>query len=580
MHKRGTPNKKARKDTAGQTNLSCFLLPSSRPTLPDASLQSLNAAATSSTLPFNKRPLIVVKNQSASLTTCCDDSSGTLHLPLKATEFVGLSLEQRATFLAVWRGQNVFFSGCAGSGKSHLLRLFRNYLPPDSTFFCASTGLAAVNIGGTTLHSWAGAGLGEGTITEVLKKIRRSREALQRWRVCKVLVVDEISMIAGDFFDKLEQIARVIKKNGRAFGGIQVVIAGDMLQLPPVKSTTPIFMSDAWKRVIQLEILLKQGFRQKDDPEWLVLLDDLRVGKLSAENEVKLRASSEHNLDGPIVASKLYPRTMQVDTENRTRLQSIRTPAVQFSCLDKGDSSIHVELLRKHCPAASLVELKKGAQVLLLKNLDTDRGLCNGLRGRVLDFVPIANQGAILNWTASVHDSQGNELKNAFPGYVEIGVDITAPYTLKNNKRAGVGGECLSSPGAPLLLPRVLFENGVVCVIEPHAYDIMEGLHTKATRLQIPLMLAWATSIHRCQGMTLSKAEIDAQGMFENGQLYCSLSRVATFKGVRLLNFTRDALKFDERCVQFYDDMEKRTANHVESVLAATQLVFTEDPEQ
>lgn len=188
---------------------------------------------------------------------------------------VFLSEEQRKVLnLVADEGKSVFFTGSAGTGKSVLMREIiavlrkRFQREPDRVAVTASTGLAACNIGGVTLHSFGGIGLGKEDVPTLVKKIKRNQKAKLRWQRTKVLIIDEISMVDGDLFDKLEAIARSIRNNGRPFGGIQLVITGDFFQLPPVPDSGRVakFAFDAatWTTSINHTIGLTQVFRQKD----------------------------------------------------------------------------------------------------------------------------------------------------------------------------------------------------------------------------------------------------------------------------------------------------------------------------
>ena len=188
---------------------------------------------------------------------------------------VFLSDEQRLVLnLVAEQKRSVFFTGSAGTGKSVLLReaikvLREKYKrESDRVAVTASTGLAACNVGGVTLHSFAGIGLGKEAVPELVKKIKRNQKAKLRWMRTKVLIIDEISMVDGDLFDKLEAIARAIRNNGRPFGGMQLVITGDFFQLPPVPDYGRVskFSFDAatWNTSIEHTIGLTQVFRQKD----------------------------------------------------------------------------------------------------------------------------------------------------------------------------------------------------------------------------------------------------------------------------------------------------------------------------
>ena len=144
-----------------------------------------------------------------------------------------LSEEQLKIINLVVSGKSVFFTGSAGTGKSFLLRRIIGMLPPETTYCTASTGAAACLIGGTTLHSFAGIGTGCGSIEQCITQASRDHKATH-WKRCQVLIIDEISMVDGVYFDKLEAVARAVRKSKKPFGGIQLVICGDFLQLPPV----------------------------------------------------------------------------------------------------------------------------------------------------------------------------------------------------------------------------------------------------------------------------------------------------------------------------------------------------------
>lgn len=229
---------------------------------------------------------------------------------------VFLSDEQKLVLnLVAEQKRSVFFTGSAGTGKSVLLRetikvLREKYKrEADRVAVTASTGLAACNVGGVTLHSFAGIGLGKEAVPELVKKIKRNQKAKQRWLRTKVLIIDEISMVDGDLFDKLEAIARSIRSNGRPFGGIQLVITGDFFQLPPVPDYGRVskFSFDAatWNTSIEHTIGLSQVFRQKDpgasahaiDSRCLLtivvfanMLNEMRLGRLTPKSINAFRA--------------------------------------------------------------------------------------------------------------------------------------------------------------------------------------------------------------------------------------------------------------------------------------------------
>ena len=156
-----------------------------------------------------------------------------METPLVNPRLSSLSDEQLRVVDQVRHGESVFFTGSAGTGKSYLMRRIIGMLPPDTTYPTASTGAAACLIGGTTLHSFAGIGTGSGSVEQCITQASREHKA-KHWRKCKCLIIDEVSMVEGDYFDKLEAVARAVRRSKEPFGGIQLVLCGDFLQLPPV----------------------------------------------------------------------------------------------------------------------------------------------------------------------------------------------------------------------------------------------------------------------------------------------------------------------------------------------------------
>jgi ATP-dependent DNA helicase PIF1 len=233
---------------------------------------------------------------------------------------ISLSHEQQKVLdLVVNQSKSVFFTGSAGTGKSVLMRaiiaeLRKKYKrEADRVAVTASTGLAACNVGGVTLHSFGGIGLGKEDIPTLVKKIKRNPKAKNRWIKTKILVIDEISMVDGDLFDKLEGIARAMRNNGRPFGGIQLVITGDFFQLPPVpdsdnKARGIKFAFDAgtWSTAIHHTIGLTEVFRQKD-PVFANMLNEMRLGKITDETVAAFKKlNRKPTFEDSLEATELY----------------------------------------------------------------------------------------------------------------------------------------------------------------------------------------------------------------------------------------------------------------------------------
>jgi hypothetical protein len=286
-----------------------------------------------------------------------------------------LSSEQRHVLALALGGVSLFFSGSAGTGKSHLLRVILSRLekahPIGSVFATASTGVAAVQIGGTTLHHFAGVGgtrLDTAPVTELASQLRMHKSKLQSWQRARVLVIDEISMIDGVMFEKLEQLARELRHNSAPFGGIQLILCGDFFQLPPVSKpgqNKPFcFEVKAWDSVIQHSIELKQVFRQADN-EFVRLLNRLRWGVCTAEMAHRLRTESGSDFekhDG-IEATTLNTHKADVEQRNRDKLDELEGEKVVLMAADTGEPQLLAQL-QASCPARAVLELKVGAQVL------------------------------------------------------------------------------------------------------------------------------------------------------------------------------------------------------------------------
>eukprot|EP01006_Ploeotia_vitrea_P017905 TRINITY_DN49142_c0_g1_i1.p1 TRINITY_DN49142_c0_g1~~TRINITY_DN49142_c0_g1_i1.p1 ORF type:complete len:874 (+),score=120.55 TRINITY_DN49142_c0_g1_i1:48-2669(+) len=407
-----------------------------------------------------------------------------------------LSKEQKKIARQIRDKRNVFFTGCAGTGKTYLIKAIRKMFDSQTTFITASTGVAAVEVGGFTLHSFAGIGLGKATADQLYSLVLRNPKAVQNWTKCKLLVIDEISMIDAELFDKLDEVARKVKKvHHRPFGGIQLVLSGDFLQLPPVNKSAGakyVFESKAWGE-LQMEMLpLTQVFRQTDK-EFVDLLDAVRHGETDERMIAQLRSRVNASLDVEegIIPTKLMAVNENVDAENYTNLADLTGKMKTFHAADRG-----AEPLLKNLDAGGLpkrLDLKIGAQVMLLKNMPQVQ-LMNGSRGVVTGY---------------------------------------------------------SASGDPV----VKFMNGLVQPIERDTYDIEVNGQVQATRRQYPLKLAWATTIHKSQGCELDCAELTLDSsIFESGQAYTALSRIKSLSGLRLKKFDPKCIKANPRVLQFLEE--------------------------
>lgn len=407
---------------------------------------------------------------------------------------VALSPEQEAVAQMAQNGENLLITGSAGTGKSTLLRelgrRFKGDLP-----IAASTGIAAVNVGGMTLHSWAGLGMGQESAEEIAENLEQSRRApYGRITKAKRLAIDEVSMIHGDLFDLTDRVFRILRKDERPFGGVQLILFGDFLQLPPVSRETQqkfAFQSDSWRAAnIRVNILTKV-FRQSD-ALFSSALNEIRVGNMTEEVKELLRSRYRVADSTPSIEPvTVFTHNTDVDVLNAKRLATITGEERQYPARDWGQPAA-LSVLQKHCLAPETLRLKVGAQVMLLRNLDPLNGLANGSIGTVESF-------------------------------------------------------------SVMKRPVVAFANGRTREIDDHKWEIKSGGDVLAVREQIPLRLAWAITAHKSQGMTLDKIRVHLGKVFEYGQSYVALSRARTLDGLFIESTAPGCIKAHPEAVRFYE---------------------------
>ncbi|KAK0165579.1 hypothetical protein PV328_004083 [Microctonus aethiopoides] len=404
--------------------------------------------------------------------------------------------EQKQVLDIVLSGKNIFFTGSAGTGKSFLLKRIIDELPPDLVTVTASTGVAACQIGGITLHQFCGIGLGIGTLERCYQLACRPATA-SVWRKTKYLIIDEISMVDGEFFDKIEAVARYIRKNDKPFGGIQLILCGDFFQLPPViKNGTKnmfCFESKSWKNCIDYNFELETIHRQKD-PMFIKILNSIRIGQVTEEISTVLKSTVKHKIekDG-ILATRLCSHVREADTINTSQLNNLKGPSKTYIAQDSDQSMAYI--LNQLLSVPDQLTLKVGAQVMLLKNINLSSGLVNGARGVVLRF---ENDTPIVQYcTGEIHYAKMEK------------------WTIK------------TATG--------------------------RFIHRK----QVPLKLAWAFSIHKSQGLTLDCVEMSLAKVFDAGQAYVALSRAQSLECLRVLDFTEQQVWANPCVLEFYKKFRK-----------------------
>ena len=459
-----------------------------------------------------------------------------------------LSDEQQRIFDKYIKGDNIFLTGPGGVGKSALIKEIYNDAIKNMKQIqvCGLTGCASVLLEckAKTVHSWAGIGRAVGESNKIIDRVIKNKYKKRNWLDTDILIVDEVSMMSKKLFNILNTIGQRVKKNKKMYGGIQVIFSGDFYQLPPVgdeddiESTQFCFESDDWYSVFNIEnqIHLKKIFRQ-EDPIYANILNQVREGKLKRKSYEKLmeQVDKKIQINEDILPTKLYPRRYSVERINNDEMNKLNTPEKIFdrkresklSPDDKNNlySSEEVEYeflyLESSVPCKKTINLRVGAQVMCIVNMDVSCGytLCNG------------SQGTIINFT------EDNLPVIKFHG-------IPRPIT--------IGIHTWISEAIPKL-----------------------GIS------QIPLILAWALTIHKAQGATISLAEIDAgKNIFECGQTYVALSRVKSLEGLYLYDFDYKKILVNKKVQEYYSNLEllkKNQKNETSDISKTTAETTPED---
>lgn len=396
-----------------------------------------------------------------------------------------LSEEQEAVMKRILNGENICVTGSGGVGKSCLLREVEAQL--EHVFVTASTGIAAINVGGCTLHSFFGlGGFSEYNEDKLLKVCMSDPRTRRRIEGCKSLIIDEVSMVSARFMGLVDFLLRSVKNVDQPFGGTQMVLFGDFMQLPPVEpglTTQFAFDSDTWREARIRTFELTKIFRQEDE-ELISNLNDLRIGSIT-DNTIKYFKQFVRFPDDENSVIKLMTHRYQSENINERMLQTIDADDEYYTSIDSGRKA---HLMEKNCIAPSTLRLRKGCRVMSTRNQD--------------------------------------EMVNGYLGY----------YT-------GIGAGSMI----------VNFDKiGIKDNIKRAVWEMTRGDEIIAQREQYPLILAWAITIHKSQGMTLEKYLSDISQCFSDGQAYVALSRAKGPHSIFLYNFDESSIHISPRAAQFH----------------------------
>lgn len=394
-------------------------------------------------------------------------------------------MQQKDALEIMKMGYNVYLTGEAGTGKTYVLNTYIKHLRKKhiAVAITASTGIAATHLDGTTIDAWSGLGIKDNISEIEIKELSHKFRLQKRIRETKVLVIDEVSMLHGRRFDAMDRIIRYLRQNNEPFGGLQVILSGDLFQLPPVtrnhETIDFIFKSLVWKE-LKLAICYLVQPRRHTDQKLLTILKAIRHNEVNSNIHELLASVMQKTRTTKTTTPKLYTHNIDVDSINQKELAKIHGEPHRYAMITIGPEKI-VETMKRSCLASETLELKKGALVMCVRN-NYEKEYVNGTLGHVVGFS-----------------------KN----------DVPIIETASRQK----------------------------ITVEQASWTIMENEKIIAQITQIPLRLAWAITVHKSQGMTLDTAEIDLSKSFVPGMGYVALSRIKSLDSLRLLGINDMALR-------------------------------------
>ncbi len=410
-------------------------------------------------------------------------------------------LQSHALALVV-QGRNIFLTGPAGTGKTYTIRAIIDHAQKAGWAHgvTATTGAAALLIGGSTLHSFLGIGLGAKDAADLAQGLltnSKKKPIVARLRALRLLIIDEISMLSNVLFTKVSSLLSILRNTDAPFGGVQLVLCGDFCQLPPVEPDYA-FLCEEWDRCELQVVHLTQSFRHDSDTAFQEVLTGARWAQLAPTQVDSLRALTRRSPpSNGIQPTRLFALNKDVDRINDAELARLIDTGKETREYTTRYSSKEAEGWADACNVPRSVKFAVGAQVVLTRNIDPEAGLVNGSRGVV---VALEEAGPVVRFTSGT-----TAVINAVTAEMEDGVKSHLRTTTK---------------------PFIVYT---------------------------PLRLAYALTMHKSQGMTLDAVEIDlGTSVFSPGQAYTALSRARSLDSVWLSRFTPSAFKTDPEVVDFY----------------------------
>lgn len=444
-----------------------------------------------------------------------------------------------------YTNQNIFLTGKAGTGKTTFLRNLKKS-SPKRMVVVAPTGVAAINAGGVTIHSFFQMSFGpqipqhpdpQRSFTAPVNGNgaaginRFSKQKINIIRSLDLLVIDEISMVRADVLDGIDEVLRRFKNKYKPFGGVQLLMIGDLQQLAPVVKddewnilkpyyeTCFFFSSHALKKSKFTGIELKHIFRQSDQ-QFIALLNKVRENQMDEATLIELnkRYIPGFNPDDKEGYITLTTHNYQSQQINDAKLATLKTKAYRFKAEVSG------EFPEYSYPTYPELELKMGAQVMFVKNdISPEKRFYNGKIGKIINIID---------------------------GEIEV--------------------RCPDDDDS-IDVEKVEWQN-TRYTLDETTQEIKEEVI--GTFTQFPLKLAWAITIHKSQGLTFEKAIIDARASFAHGQVYVALSRCKTLEGLVLSSsIASHSVKNDTTVIQFTDEVERKQPGQAELTQSRKEYV-------
>lgn len=424
--------------------------------------------------------------------------------PAGLGEHVILTTCQQKALDILMREGNVFLTGAAGTGKSFLLEQYLRGKPADAFPIVASTGAAAVIVGGRTFHSFFGLGILEGGPDVAIAKALRNGRLMRRLNRAHCVIIDEVSMLSGMLLQTAERISRHARDHDEPWGGLRIIAVGDFAQLPPIAPGNAekdwAFQHPVWEMSDFQPALLSTVMRTQD-LDFLKILNLVREGIVNDEVcdflDARIVQSAEQT-----EGTRLYPRREQADRYNMERLNAIHQPSHAFQTEYVGKEA-DIEKSKRNFPIPETLLLKEGALIMMRKNdVSGEMRYVNGSLGRVERI------------------------------------------------------------GSETLIIRLLTEEKITVV--PEKFSSLDGDGKEiVSAWNFPITLAWATTIHKSQGASLDRLIVNMERLWEPGQAYVALSRVRSSRGLSIECWDPSSIRAEPLVTAFYNSLTESAKKYV-----------------